>query len=333
MRRVNEEGGAAAVMVIIMVLVLIGFAAMVIDVGAMHAEARQLQNVADAGSMAIAQECAAGSCGDMTGTANFFATANSNDALSTATPAYPGENGANSITVTATTLETGGKSTLTWILAQALGQSEITLQRKATASWGAPLGLTSQLPITISKCEWDAYTAGGFEPAGPYPSPTPWPTEKVIYFHNTSGLSPCPAGPSGADLAGGFGWLDTTEDCVATTDAENWVDDSTGAPAPNDCSKAELMAMLGKPIHIPIFDQTNGLTGANGEYHIVGYAAFVLTGYKFPGDRVKSLISNQFPCGGDENCISGFFTEDMAPSAGGPIGGPSMGVTVVGLTG
>ena len=44
--------------------------------------------------------------------------------------------------------------------------------------------------------------------------------------------------------------------------------------------------------------------------------------------KVKSLVTNTFPCSGSNSCISGYFVNgQLAPT--GTVGGPSMGVTVV----
>ena len=91
--------------------------------------------------------------------------------------------------------------------------------------------------------------------------------------------------------------------------------------------------MQGQVIQIPVYDDTNGLNGSNGEYHIKGYAAFYLTGYSINGlFKEKSLKTGSFPCGGSESCISGFFVSGELV-AGGTIGGPSMGVTVISVIG
>ena len=78
-RREDAERGAVAVIVAIMMVVILGCAAIAIDVSAMWAEKRQLQNGADAGALAIAQNCARGACGTPSTTAQTYAVANRND--------------------------------------------------------------------------------------------------------------------------------------------------------------------------------------------------------------------------------------------------------------
>ena len=71
----KDERGAVAIIVALLMVVLIGFAALAVDISAMWAEKRQLQNGADAGALAIAQECAKGACGSPDGTAQTYAAA------------------------------------------------------------------------------------------------------------------------------------------------------------------------------------------------------------------------------------------------------------------
>ena len=369
-RRPHGDSGNILVTVAVMMVAIFGVGAIVVDLGLLYAEGRQLQNGAENGALAVARTCATGPACDPA-QAYPLADSNANDTTSTVElvcgsapglpvcpsapqrprydclPAAPGMESVPYAEVRTSTLQPDTSTLMPTFLYRAVDPSEdgTTVHACARASYGTPLGLTSQLPLTFSKCEWLDATSDGAaftDPAllpSPPPTPStsyPWPVgEQVIHFHGDAAGAPlCPAGPAGADLPGGFGWLDTTEDCVATTDSGGWTSDSTGAPPPSDCSNDELLAMRGKVVYIPIFAETNGLTGANGAYKIEGYAAFYLTGYYFTGGyREVSLVTGSMPCGGAQRCISGYFTEAIAP-LGGPIGSdPSMGVTVVGLTG
>ncbi len=361
MQRMRKDEGAVSVLVAVCMTALLGVGALVLDVGSLYAERRELQNGADAAVLSLAQDCplAAGCSTDTSpgGTAGSKANENANDGaatvseicgtgtnLSACAPASPAGwdcrpvpdalAAAPYVQVRTETRRTGGGNLMPPLLARVLapGYTGSTVRSCARASWGPPSGLTSQLPMTISMCEFQHYTSAGLAPPPPYTSG--YPPERIIYFHNnTDDAPPCPAGPSGSDLPGGFGWLDTTEDCVATTDTTGMVDDSTGVPPPNSCDDAELLAMRGQIVNVPIFDQTNDLTGANGAYHITGYAAFYLTGYVFPSAKATSLVTGSYPCRGADHCISGFFTTNPSPATGTIGSGPSMGVTVVQMSG
>jgi hypothetical protein len=96
-----------------------------------------------------------------------------------------------------------------------------------------------------------------------------------------------------------------------------------------------MQAMNGTVVYVPIFDNTNGLTGSNGSYYIQRYAAFFLSGYSINGQyQQKSLATNKYPCSGQATCISGWFLNTVAVTGGGVVGGTvDGGLEVVGLTG
>ena len=83
MRRLTEhrqnDRGATAIVISICMVVLMLFAAWVIDGSALYQERRELQNGADAAALAIARDCVEGACGDVYGTADTFVDANAGD--------------------------------------------------------------------------------------------------------------------------------------------------------------------------------------------------------------------------------------------------------------
>ncbi len=218
----------------------------------------------------------------------------------------------------------------------------------ARANWGGVAAAASSVALTFSLKEWECMTGGGttYAPPPPYPATgivsSLAPYEKVLKFHTVT-TSACPAaeaisGPSGWNLPGGFGWLDDTSGtCSAYVSSGGTVGDHTGAPASGVCKAALEAAWTSrKVLYLPVFD---GVTGTgNGLYHIKGYAAFVLTGYRFPGSggtsTRSSWVTGSPPCGPPNTCISGFFTEALVDASAVPTaGGPSMGASVVGMVG
>ena len=61
-RNNRDDRGAVLVWVALMIVVLLGVGALVLDVGALCVERRELQNGADAAALAVAQDCAEGDC-------------------------------------------------------------------------------------------------------------------------------------------------------------------------------------------------------------------------------------------------------------------------------
>jgi hypothetical protein len=346
MRRVNDDG-SVAILVAVVGIVLFAMSAFVVDVGGLVHEGRVLQNGADASAFAIAETCGPGNCGDPAATAAEYANANADDGASAVEelcgrlvdgaydcsdpPDIP--DGAGYVRVTTQTKTSKGGDKFLFNFARFFGLDGSTVHRRATAAWGGPSSLTAELPITISECEFNAYTNDGadLQPPPPYDAGYPSP-EVTIYLHSDPDAQPCDAGPAGSDLPGGFGWLDTSgSDCYATSDTSGWFDDKTGRPPPSDCDVAEMAALWKTVVHIPIFDQMNDLNGTNGEYHMAYYASFFVTGYSIEGQyKERSVVTGSYPCSGNTSCVSGFFVDDPTPVTG-DIGGASMGVLVVKL--
>lgn len=315
MKRPDEnERGAVAVFVALLMVALLGVAAVSIDVGALWAERRQLQNGADAGALAIAQDCARGACGDPTGTANQFAVANNPATATAATPTASVTLAPGSVTVSNATVQDH------WF-APVLGIDESGISASATARWGVPTSGTAVLPLTFSWCEWKAQTGGG--------SPT-GTVERTIIFTKDSGTG-C-TGPSGNAVPGGFGWLPTdTGTCNTTSALAQILSSDTGASIPTGCSSADFQKMVGSKVLLPIFDHATG-TGNNATYRVYGYAAFKITGYRFP-----SVSYNATQCESpSRNCVRGYFVEfvDIASAFtyGTTPGAPDLGAEVVRLT-
>lgn len=369
-RRPRGERGAAATMVAVLLAggVLLGMTALTVDVGQIYSERRELQNGADAAALAVAQDCADGEpcdvgtdSGSLAGT---FADANAKkdgaaDVVHVcgdgagSLPGCPDPNGSiydcpvppavgvKYVEVKTATEESDGSTLLPPTFARTLaGNSDYdghNVYACARAGWGAPRTVTSALPVTFSLCEWNSYTANGTnyapppEDDGSYPGGYPTSYEHKIYLHTTKGLSGCPAGPSGGDLPGGFGWLDS-DGCEATVDENSWVYDDPGVSINNDC-KDKIDDLVGTIVYLPVFDDTNGLNGANGEYHIRGFAAFYLTGYNLPAAQgnPQASVATGDKCKGSDKCLIGWFTEGLADNAQGGGTGPPMGASAVSL--
>ncbi len=348
MQRLRQEEGAVAVLVAILAVVLFGFGALVIDVGALYYERRELQNGADAAAFAVAESCAGGDCGDFETDAELFADSNAHDQRSRVQPgevcgstavglpacANPPADlvGSGYVRVTTRTEASDGSTLVPPVLARVLKPEYAgkEVAASATVVWGAPGGAEAELALTFSQCEYDKLTkdADGNTVYAEAPfDEQDKPLERTIYFHDTSEASSCPAGPSGADLPGGFGWLDADDDCRATIE-NGWASEDPGASTSQDC-KAALSALLNQTVVVPIFNDTNNLSGTNGGYHIWTYVGFVLTGYRFPGTSYPT--GSAAPCASQQTCIRGYFVEVVAPSVAPVTDGPDQGVRVVQL--
>jgi Flp pilus assembly protein TadG len=338
--------------------VLLGSGALAVDVGRLHAEREQLQSGADAAALAVARNCvtAPSSCESQDSVADTFASDNANDGASAATvcgtltglsacgaaadnlTACIGSPPTSPYAEVRTSTELADGATVlppAFAAALASGSDGSTVGACARATYGSPTTGTG-LAVTFSTCEWNSFTSGGstYWPAPPsYPSATSG-AEKIIYLHGQSKASTCAAGNSGWDKPGGFGYLEADDDCQATVTL-GFVRTDTGSSASGDCQDALHEAWAGRqPIYIPVYDGVTG-TGSGIEYHVAGFAAFVVTGYKVGGsEQEKSWLSHpaKVPCSGSDRCISGYFVSGLLPSGSGT-GGGNYGTKVVNLVG
>ncbi|MFF2344471.1 pilus assembly protein TadG-related protein [Pseudarthrobacter sp. NPDC058119] len=311
----GDERGAAAVVVALVLVVLLGFAALAVDVGAMYAEKAQLQNGADSAALAVANQCAKGSCGDSSGTGNLFANSNANDGTSGSTVTFP-----NSTTVhVETKARAAGSSTdgFGLFFARVMGFNTTQIQASAEASWGAVSEATS-FPWTISDCVFKknltASQLSEFNSTGTFTG-DPIPNHLTLrYDENTPAYPGCAA--QNGYAPGGFGWLDAGTDCSATIDAGTAIVGSKpGISLPNVCSTMPS-TIKGTTVLVPVFSSAVSLNnGNNTKYTIVGFLAFKVTGYKFSGS-VQDLDPLAPSCSGNCRAIQGYFTRFVSLAEG-----------------
>ncbi|WP_245159019.1 pilus assembly protein TadG-related protein [Blastococcus sp. TF02A_35] len=305
-RRLAREEGASAAVVALLLVPLLGFAAIAVDVGALYAERARLQVGADAAALAVAQDCARGNCGDMLATAR--ALLDANDPEGTAGQPVLSTNPL-SVTVTGSTPKEH------WF-APVIGHDATGVSATATVGWGSPSGGTALLPLIFSYCEF-THQVGG-------PSVT---TEQYVGLPKKT-ETPCDSPKSGNPIPGSFGWLTADPGtCHATSRIDGWFLAETGNNPSKGCEVADLTAMRNQTVLLPLYDAVRG-TGSGGEYHVYGYAAFRISGYFFGGQ-----YSWNPPCKGSDRCLSGYFTRfvelsdawDYSPDA------PSLGASVLRL--
>ena len=282
--RLGEERGVSAVLLSLLLVPMLGFAAIAVDIGALYAERAKLQVAADAAALAVAQDCARGACGDMQATASGMVTANVGEAT-----AAPPELASDPLSVTVR-----GRTPKEHWFAPVIGHDSTAVRASATVAWGAPGAGTAVLPLTFSWCEFEQQTGGGV------PSGT---TVHTIHFTKTSNTVGC-TGPSENIVPGGFAYLDTPSGkCEAASAREQRSYSSTGNAVPSVCQPTYLASWVGKTVLLPLFDDS-GASGNNAWYHVFGYAAFKITGFHLGGQ----FSTTPQPCNGNDRCVAGYFT-------------------------
>jgi len=311
----EPERGAATVIVAIVLVVLLGFAALAVDVGAMYAERAQLQNGADSAALAVANQCAKGSCGDTTGTGKFFANGNANDGTSGSTVTFP-----DSTTVRAETRARAAGSTTDGFglfFARVMGIDSTQIHATAEATWGTISGATT-LPWTVSDCVFkknlSASQLSDFNSTGTFTG-DPIPNHLTLRYDEKTPAYPGCAAQNGY-APGGFGWLDAGTNCSATIDVNTAIVGSKpGIALPHVCDSMPA-TIKGTTVLIPVFSSAVSLNnGNNTKYTIVGFLAFRVTGYKFSGS-VQDLDPLAPSCSGDCRAIQGYFTRFVSLAEG-----------------
>ncbi|MFA9428635.1 pilus assembly protein TadG-related protein [Egicoccus sp. AB-alg2] len=313
------------VIVALLIVTLLGVAAIAIDVGNLFWERRALQNGADAAALAAAQDFASGNgAAAAEVAARDFADSNNSRGAWVESFTQPTS---NSVRVVTRSGNIDGEVPLNSILAQFLGRETYFARATATAAWGG-MGGGSTVPLAFSWCEWDRFTNGlGIDAL---------PTANLTVFHHTSSASDendCD-GPAGQDYPGGFGWLDTNGSGTCTADVilgQVGGDTGNSPPVPassTGCTSAFFAGLIGQTVLMPVFGDVTG-TGSNATYDVLGFAALEVTGFRFGG----SLTGGVVPCGNPNRCISGRFVAyyDLGQE---PVeGAPDYGAYVIGLTG
>lgn len=354
----RDDRGNIMILFAFIVLATFGVGTLMVDAGTVLTEGRQLQNGAENAALVVAGTCAEGACVTTAGNE----TANDN-AIDGATqvetvcgtgpgltdcstsgqrahfgcgPVPSGATPPKYAQVHTRAKKADGSPKLQGFMVRLMDpfmtpdHTGTEVRTCARAAYGRPAGLTGELPLAISECEFN-YWVNLF---GLVNEPFNGTGEAVLYFHETGGNGPsnCPSrAGSNQDGPGGFGWLTTNGTCaIATTTDGNGIE-KPGNSVPNDCDAAAFLAMLNQPVHIPIFTRVD-----SNVYDIVNYASFHLTGYQVSGGPAYTRKSPTQPaswCASSARCISGYFTLDTTTTSGPLVGGTSYGAVAIRLVG
>lgn len=339
----DSQKGAVSVMVAVLVVALLGCAALAVDVGAMYSEKAQLQNGADASALAIATDCANGDCGDFMVSGEELANGNANDDSSgIAAITFPN---ASTVRVETNAREAGsGDDHFSLFFARVMGIESAEIRAVAEATWGTPSTATT-LPWTVSECVFKTMlsptqlhslsTTGDF--VG-YPSDT---HILLRYDKNTPTFPGCEA--QNGYRPGGFGWLETNTGCSTDINLSATVKGQPGNHFPNDNGKIKVCdalkdSIMDEPALIPLFDSNTG-NGDNTIYSLIGFAAFQVTGYKFSGSdeindpAAQQCLNDKGKPDGECRYLQGYFTRFVSLEEGLSLtSGPNYGGNAVVLT-
>ncbi|SDE92803.1 Putative Flp pilus-assembly TadE/G-like [Blastococcus fimeti] len=258
--RMGEERGAVGVMVALLLVPLLGFAAIAVDLTAVQAERTQLRNGTDAAVLAVATDCAwnPATCGgDPGATARSLITRNAGQVGATlGTPVVdvdPRAPVGQTVSVTATSEQKH------WF-APVLGHDASTVAATSTAAWSGTSRATAKLPLAIGRCEYDKHRS----------------RPSVTMEASNSGCT------GGGQSSLRFVWLATDPGSVCRTTATvgaqiaRSAGGATSMPAACGSQGQYLLDLVGTTILLPVVDDSQGSASS---YRVYGFAAFQVSGY------------------------------------------------------
>ena len=268
----TRERGQAAVLTVVFLIVLVGMAAAVLDVGSWYKEDRELQATMDAAALAGAQALP-DSPDDATALAGDYSTKNGGGLDSSAV---------SQTTIPNDTIEVTGSREAPGFFAKVLGIDSVTVHATAKARSGVLASAKYAAPIAVDRkhpllqcdpapCSEDETTLE-LEKTGPG-------AFRLINIDQSHG-------GTGPDILAE--WIATGYDGYMPL---NWYFSDSGAKFNSSQVKAALDSVIGKELLFPVYDDTQK-SGANFEYEVIGWVGFVITSYNVQGSHSNKLTGH-----------------------------------------
>jgi hypothetical protein len=327
--RADTERGGISVLIALLMVVLLGFAAIAIDVGMLYAERTQLQNGSDAAALMVAQKCAMNetdtNCSATSPLAADLANKNALDGQSNV-KSIALDKIDRSVQVTAGAKETGSApNTVSLFFARVLGIPSAEVLATSSVRWGSPVEGTTPFPLAFSICQ----VAGMVDGAS-----------QLLQNHSADSNADCPLGPAGKTVPGGFAWIvQASGQCGGLVNlAESQSGSETGNDGPSNCdevlNKWAVELAAGRPVTLllPVYNDVSG-TGSGASYSLSSFVAFSVQGWAFSGANKLPMVYNSASCNGNCRGIIGKFIKYVSLADGYKLGPISpYGATIVELT-
>jgi Flp pilus assembly protein TadG len=313
MRRLaREERGTTLVLVALLLAVMLGTAAFVVDLGSWFWAQRRLQSAADAATLAGAQDL------PVTATASSTATSYASDnvsGLDSWSPTFP----------TANTIEVSLSKAAPGIFSGLFGVASVTVHAHARAAVGAPGRMKNVAPIAVKN-------TAACTPA----DPSCFGVTKNLNF-DESNLTASRFGLVSLSCQGSLP-ISCSSSSTGSSDLVNWI--QNGYPDYLDVKKW-YAAVTGEKIgpvrdaldqagskrqtlFFPVFDLAEPV---GKSFHIIGWAAFLID----PGG-VLSWKNDAPSCRPNCKVLRGHFTQYVAHGLDIDTSVPNFGVKVIALT-
>ncbi|MEV4538576.1 Tad domain-containing protein [Asanoa sp. NPDC049518] len=342
MRRPRDRGAVGAIVAVLFGTgVALGMAALVVDIGLIYVERKQLQTGADAAAVEVARVCAASAvaCGAPGTNATAAAYARENVVDGEAMAAVCGRGGGLAACagvsacarpapetgvyaeVRTSILRADGSTLLPPVFAQAVvdDYDGAAVTACARVTWGPPRAART-LGLTVSACDWADLTRRGRT----FPS-----AERTVRGYDDTDPAACGRGGVGSRGAGGFRWVAGADaSCRTPVSTTTTFRVTARTQRPAGCRDVLETLTPGQAVAVPIFSAVTDAGDGGFAYTVLGVGAFVVTGWRLPGSRSPRTPAG---CGGGD-CVSGYFTRAPVPG-GGTVGGPDLGAQITALIG
>ena len=277
MKRLKDQRGQALVMSIAFLTVLVGCAALVLDVGSWYRADRTAQTTADAAALAGAQ-----GLNESAGLARTYAENYADKNGGGVTAADISITGGDTVRVTVNRPAPG-------FFAKLFGLDSVRAHATAAARVAMPAEALHVAPIVVNEKHPDLLNFGK--------------DTELEYYHLTTGGGGGGGGPktSGPDGPGSFGFinLDPSLSNPPTSTMGTWIRDGfdhymplgsydarTGNPFSSSHIEDSLQDRIGEELLFPIYRKLTG-GGSGAKYEIIGWIGFHLTGMDLHGSSEK----------------------------------------------
>jgi Flp pilus assembly protein TadG len=301
----RDQRGQSFVVTVLMITSLLGMTALVLDVGSWFRAHRQLQATADASALAGAQALP-DDPGQASGLANDYAAKNTS--------------GLQGVTITLSqtyaandTIKVKVKKPAEGFFSKIFGVDSVDEGASATARVAGMKSALYVAPIVVNQAHPMLTGCNGPCFGSSYGTTIPVSQTGAPGAFGLVNLDPQSGGTSGASVLAD--WIEHGFDKYL--DIGNYASDP-GVKFNSNTIQDAMDTRIGTEMLFPVYDTLTG-TGANAQYHIIGWVGFMVTGVDAHGNNGN---------------VSGYFTRVIwtgiqASSAGG--GGPNYGARAVQL--
>lgn len=337
--RSDRDRGTILVWFSAFALVILGSGALVVDMGALWSERRQLQNGADAAALAVAIDCAKTACTQSQTTALNYARLNAADGEASVTlcgrgadltpcvQVPPGISAAvgyvQALTSTWNPGSSGSSDQVRFVLAPLLDALQVgqTVRANATVIWGT-LSAATVLPLVISKCSFDPSWIA-------VDGSISIPNTQIEIRANSNQL--CSAG-----WTSGFDFLEDSTGTCATITVQIILGGTILAAGsegmlPQCRPVIQALYNSGQTFVVPIVNARTP-PGSSSTYVADGFASFKLCGYALGGGYIANSCSTICTGLPSEFRICGTF-KTLTPTSGEPGNGADYGTRVLRMVG